>query len=191
VDQTKSFARELLDVLPYLFLDEPEYFTQLGKDLPNHASVACLGAGPGLMSLFLLEANPTLRIIAVDFNHETVRTYKAHLNAANFSSSVYIGRTIDPIPLENNYPDYIPLDLLIIDADHSEQAVIEDCSLWFPYVKKGSGLVYFHDFIDLEKNGSNGVAKAVEYLCTKGVLSKGSAELIAEPGISRVYRKVK
>ncbi len=189
MDQTKSFARELLAVLPYLFLDEPEYFTQLGKDLPDHASIFCLGAGPGLMSLFLLEANPTLRIVGVDMNHETVRTYKAHLNSAGFSSSVYIGRTIDPIPLENNYPDYIPLQLLIIDADHSEASVIEDATLWFPYVAKG-GLIFFHDFIDLENNNTNGVSSAINYLCTKGCM-KDSAELIAEPGISRVYRKVK
>jgi predicted O-methyltransferase YrrM len=190
MDQTKLTAQKLNGILPYCFGNEIEYLENLAKILPDYASCVILGAGPGIQSMSLKQGNPTLRIIAVDFSQAVINTYRAHLNAAGFSTSVFIGKTIDPLPLEHTYPDYIPVQLLIVDADHSEQAVTEDITLWWPELAKGA-IIFIHDYVDTELNGTNGTKQAVEYLCTKGVMSNGASELIAEPGISRVYRKVK
>ncbi len=187
--EPKLTANKLLANLPYLFGSEPEYFTELGKSLPDHASVLCLGSGPGIMSLFMLEARPTLRILSVDYNVEVVRTYKIHLNSAGFSSTVYVGKTTDLHNFDEIYPEYCPIQLLIVDADHSEQAVIDDVNTYWKFTTVGT-IIFFHDFIDTELNGSNGVSSALNYLITKGCL-KDSVELIAEPGISRVYRRIK
>lgn len=187
--EPKFSASQLLAKLPYLFGDEPEYFTQLGKSLPDHSPILCLGAGPGEMSLFLLESNPTLRIVAVDYNVEVARTYKIHLNSAGFSSTCYIGKTTDLHNFDEIYPEYCPIKLLIVDADHSEKAVINDVSTFWRFTVPGS-IIFFHDYVDMELNGSNGVASAIEYLCTKGCM-KDSVELIAEPGISRVYKRIR
>lgn len=187
--EPKLTANQLLANLPYLFGNEPEYFTELGKSLPDHASILCLGSGPGEMSLFLLESRPTLRILAVDYNVSVVNTYRAHLNSAGFSSTVYVGKTTDLYNFDEIYPEYCPIQLLIVDADHSEQAVIDDINTFWNFTAVGS-IIFFHDFVDIENNDTNGVASALEYLCTKGCL-KDSVELIAEPGVSRVYRRIK
>jgi cephalosporin hydroxylase len=135
------------------------------------------------MSLALLEGNPTLNIIAVDNNPAVIKTYEAHLHASGFSSYVVCGDTVGVLKLVEN--DFDNISLLIVDADHSALSVFNDIKAYWPHVVVG-GYVWFHDYVDLEKNGTNGVATAVhEYLD----LVPSHYEFVGTPGISYIVRK--
>ncbi len=57
------------------------------------------------------------------------------------------------------------LDFIYIDADHTYNAVLSDCTLWYPKVKKG-GIVSGHDFTTTSVN------EAVKLFCQKARIDK-------------------
>lgn len=176
-------ATDLNSRLPYLFGNEIDWFHKTAKGLPEKSQVAVLGAGPGLMCLSLLEGNPTLQIYTVDRDPAVVETFNKHLNAAGFHVPPFIMDTCHPVLL--NLVEDESLDLLVIDADHSFHAVKRDVQHWWRKVKY-DGLILFHDYIDIEMNGTNGVARAVGEMEVAG----GWQE-VEQVGISIVFRKVR
>lgn len=184
----KLTAEQLNATLPYLFSGEIDWFHVVANNLVlKDGIIVILGAGPGLMSLSLVEANPDLwkRLVAVDHNESVAQTYKQHLIAAGFDldEGPFISDTCDSFLL-NEIDNFDPISLLVIDADHSYEAVKEDIKHWWPKLKYG-GFIFFHDYIDLEQNGTNGVARAIDEMKTE------EWEEIERPGISIVFKKVK
>lgn len=150
-------ANELNARLPYCFGNEIEWLTDYSKNIKR---AIVLGAGPGLMSLALLEGNPNLELHAVDLNQATLATYVAHLKAAGFENFfLYLGLTSE---FANRFDDSY-FDFIIVDADHSGDAVALDIALWWPKLQS-DGSMFFHDYEDLEKNGTNGVKPIVDKL---------------------------
>ena len=73
---------------------------------------------------FILEGNPS--------------EIQRKLNQLNLNYQIHVTRSND---LEWNKP----LDLLLIDGDHSDPAVTHDCRKWLPFVKIG-GFVILDDY---------------------------------------------
>lgn len=69
------------------------------------------------------------------------------LNKFDLPYNLLVGRTQD-VPWDDN----LKIDLLLIDADHSEPGVKADCERWIPLVKSG-GIVMFHDFDNTRTSG--------------------------------------
>lgn len=176
---TKLTAQDLNSCLPYVFGTEFEYIKTLGAELPPQAKVLMLGCGPGIMALLLHEgATQPFHFSCIDSGD--FYTYIKHMQAAGFTP----GMMYQGLTKYNAYhfPDE-SLDLLIVDASHTYENVKEDIQLYWPKVKIG-GRVLFHDFVDKELNGTNGVAEAIRD-------SKDEHwQLIATPGISIVFKKV-
>lgn len=181
---TKLTADELNAKLPYAFGDELVWLRSIANEIQT---CVVLGAGPGIMSMALLESNPDMDLIAVDNNQQVLDTYEKHLEAAGISEYVvwYTTTTEAAIEWEGDAmfrAAFGLVDLLIVDADHSKQAVEDDLKAWLPHVMRG-GLIFFHDYVDLEQNGTNGVAEVVD------ALDKERFPEVARPGISVVVRK--
>lgn len=102
-----------------------------------------LGAGPGIMAASLKDGNPKVRILLVD--NDTCHWATMHL--ADFGPE-YLdnveGLEMDSAEAGKKYVG-LPIDLLIIDADHSERAVGADFRAWIDHVKIG-GYIFFHDY---------------------------------------------
>ncbi len=86
----------------------------------------------------------------------------------------------------NYLPEWNPVDFLIVDANHEYSHVLADIQAWWPKIRPG-GYIFFHDFIDLEQNGTNGVSAAIQDALSHGYMQ--NAILYDTPGISCVYRK--
>lgn len=164
-------------VLPYAFGNELAWLREI--ELPENAEVVMIGAGPGVMAMALFESNNTFHLTVIDIL--TCSYVQSHLTGMGVEIKPHSFIVADSKAVEWN----TPIDFLLVDGDHSYAGVQGDIEHWWKYVKPG-GLVFFHDVIDLEQNGTNGVETAVEYAMTFG---NCEADLIAAPGISEVYRK--
>ena len=111
-----------------------------------------------------------------------MKYYEKHLYALPFK--------VDPLILSgtsvkaSTFFENETFELILVDADHSYEAIKEDIKHWWPKLKYG-GFIFFHDYIDLEQNGTNGVARAIDEMKTD------EWEEIERPGISIVFKKVK
>jgi tRNA A58 N-methylase Trm61 len=174
-------AQILNSHLQYCFGNEIEYLQELSALLPKDAQVLVIGAGPGIMSMALYQGNQSIILTAVDISEEVIATYYKHLYALPFK--------VNPMVLIRDSADAAKwfddesLDLLVVDADHSYKAVKRDIYYWWSKLKFG-GTAFFHDYIDLEQNNTNGVARAI------GEMETDEWQEIDRPGISIVFRKV-
>lgn len=161
-------------ILPYLFLDEIEYLRKLGKQLEPESVVVMLGVGPAMMALALLEqADPSIVFTGYDINQSTIWFAEEHVKD--------LPQKIVFLCEDSSQAEFpFEIDLLLIDADHTYEAVKKDILQWWPKIKAG-GLVLFHDYIKKEDN--NGVAEAIRDC------RDGTWEEVDQPGISIVFRK--
>ena len=174
-------ASDLNAALPYCFDNEIDWFHTTAQELPKGSHCVILGSGPGLMCLALLESNADLNLFSIDRDPTVVDTFNKHLHAGGFHVPPYIGDTCDPFPMELFGEESV--DLLVVDADHSYEAVKRDIEHWINKVRYG-GLVFFHDYIDIEQNGTNGVRRAIDDSLTD------EWQEVDQVGISIVYRRV-
>ncbi len=75
------------------------------------------------------------------------RRITAEQRMARFGERVRL-HALDSIQAAHRFPDD-SLDFVYLDADHSEEAVLEDIQTWLPKVRPG-GLIAGHDFLDGE-----------------------------------------
>lgn len=177
-------SSQLNATLPYAFGDELDWLQEFA---PAIETCVVLGAGPGIMSLALLETNPGITLVAIDNNPTVLDTFEKHMEAAGiqewiiwYDDTVRAAQEWDEDAIFRSVCGEI--DLLIIDANHSAAAVENDLKAWLPFVKQG-GLIFFHDYVDLEQDGTNGVAQVVD------ALDKERFPEVARPGVSVVVRK--
>jgi len=178
------FSDELNKKLPYAFGNELEWLRETGDSLRTYppSSIVMIGVGPAVHALALFEGLKTHTVLFYAIDIVPSDTAEKHLQQIGYDGVIiyYTGRSQE-VEIEVR-----KIDLLIVDGDHSYAGVKGDIEHWWTKVKN-DGLVFFHDVIDLEVNGTNGVKKAIDEALT-GIM-KG-AELVAEPGISQVYKKV-
>lgn len=145
---------------PYATEDELDWLYNV--KLPALPTIVMLGAGPGVMMLAVLEGHQQQKYtIIVDNDPTPLGSALTHIEAANLQ----LTRTINSDSAEAALlfePDSI--DLLIVDADHSYEAVKRDIEAWIPKVTL-EGKVFFHDYdaIGTCLEGANyGVKQAVD-----------------------------
>lgn len=185
-------AYELNKLATYATTGELYYVAEAARHI-NPKTAVMLGAGPGVFALALYDwymqdkAKLIPHLTVVDI--KTCEYVHAHLSAMRVPMD-HVKYWIGDSAEEASHWKSGRIGLLIVDADHSTEAVLRDIDAWFPHVAKG-GLIFFHDYLERE-NGFTGtdewkkgqVAAAIEqrqYLPWK---------LETEVGISVVYRKL-
>src|SRR5574341_154170 len=185
---TRLTAKDLNATAQYATNDELEYLTNLSRELSEGRSFVMIGAGPGVMALALMEGqnnNPSdLHIIDIDENRLHY-THK-HLEGAEISlETVHLHHSDS---YEYGLAWEAPIDLLIVDGDHSYEGVTKDIIAWLPHVKSG-GYVFFHDRLT-RPGGFNGITDWELGPVAKAIADSldGTWDWIAYLGISDVYR---
>ena len=175
--ESKLTAHQLNETAQYCFGDEIEFFHEVSLYWCDKAVM--IGAGPGVMALALLEEqDEEFEFDIIDVN--TCHWVKAHLEAAGLLHDKIHFIHADSKTWGKMY-DERPVTFLIIDGDHSYEGVLGDLRAWYPHVEP-KGLIFLHDVIDLEQNGTNGVLQAIQDF-------DQPLELVEKVGISHVYRK--
>jgi predicted O-methyltransferase YrrM len=142
---------------------EPEVsrlFYFLAK-LMNACEVAEVGVYHGYTSRHLAEAikaNPSACLHLVDLSTEALQKAKNAVHLSGVRTVTHLGFSTEESLLKQ-IPDN--LDLIYLDADHSEEGVKKELEVWFPKLRLG-GFVGVHDTIHY-----NGICKAVNSY-TKG-----------------------
>lgn len=168
---------EINSRLPYAFENELPWLRSIASDV--HTAVM-IGAGPGVMGMALLEGNPHMSLTIIDIH--TCEYARKHLDQAGFP---VVGYVVDDSAEYGKDYDGPKLDFLLVDGDHSKTGVKRDVEAWFRHVKEG-GLLFFHDYENINDDPDNGVKEALQDLVKQKTLY---AEDVDTPGISIVYRK--
>lgn len=169
-------SEERNQVTPYAFGNELEWLRSAAK---NFKRAVMIGAGPGIMGIALMEGNHDLILTILDI--DTCYYARKHLDSAGFPVVGYV-------VADSSAYDYVglPLDFLLVDGDHTKEGVIRDVENWYRYVRPG-GLIFFHDYVNVNEDTTNGVAEALTELTKRDIIN---IEDIDTPGISIVYRKL-
>lgn len=173
---------------PYALPEELEFLRQEAFKLGPSSQIMMLGCGPGVMSVAMLEGHPNPPNIAI-VDLTSFYYCEAHLRGAGVDYSRVQFITGDSSSIGDQWW-HIPVDLLIVDGDHSFSGCRKDIQGWWQHVKPG-GLVFFHDAKE-RVGGFNGsgpwergpVSMAIDSCRDSSWLK------IAEVGISLVYMKV-
>ena len=174
-------ARELNERAAYATNDELDWLAEWARAHAG-AQVVMIGAGPGVMALAMLETDADFSLTVVE--NDTFQWLIAHAEKAGLLPddrrrlSMRLGASA-AIGERWTWP---PLDLLIVDGDHSYTGARADILAWWRHVRSG-GVVVFHDYHRTLDDGPTGVREAVE------ALRGATWEFVADIGISRIYRK--
>lgn len=185
-------AYTLNQAAPYATDSEITYIIELAqKEEPK--TVVMLGAGPGVLALALYDHSirgktknlPELTVI----DHSTCEYARSHLMFMGVPLSSLHFWTVDSA-VAATWWNKSKIDLLIVDADHSTEAVLNDIDAWFDHVSSG-GLIFFHDFLERE-NGFNGTEEWKEGTVALALEHRADLawEIENEVGISVVFRKL-
>lgn len=184
-----AFALNALN--PYATNDELEYMAQAGRYIEPKNAVM-LGAGPGVFALALMDwyirekrQLPDLTVVDIS----TCQYVHAHLAMMGVPED-RVTCLIDDSAKAGLQWAGNKLGMLIIDADHSTDAVLRDIDAWFPHVVNG-GLIFFHDYLE-RVGGFNGKeawqkGEVAEALKQRAHLNW---QVETEVGISIAYRKL-
>jgi predicted O-methyltransferase YrrM len=158
------------------------FYARMAASLPDGCRVVELGAYYGRSLLYLLtklhEREKRASLVGVDPGHfpgayegllQNVRDVQDELERAHpLAQSIAIwretGRDVLHIVADQS------LDMVFIDADHSEAAVREDIEGWLPKVKPG-GIIAGHDY---GQPDIPGVALAVDALLPEREIHEGT-----------------
>ena len=177
---------------------------RLAAALPPGARVVEVGSWLGASTCFLAGGltGPDARILAVDnfagrsTCAEDEAWYERHFRRLGRRSTLELFRTnvaslgftsrVEPLVSDSlaaagYWADRgEPLDLLFIDADHSEAACRADIAAWAPLVRPG-GIVAFHDF----GSRAEGVTRAIFEAIKDGCF----AEIVGVAGTVIAFRR--
>lgn len=121
-----------------------------------------IGTGWGESAKFFSELKPDATIYTIDgfglygdgriyseFNHDAVKK----INQGLGKNVIQILGDSSKIPWE------LPIDVLFIDGDHTEEGCLKDFLRYAPYVTEG-GIIIFDDYTQ-ENNPNNGIKEVV------------------------------
>lgn len=162
---TKSYSDQVNEMCHYATPAELNWLREHAKTLPSRSSVVMIGAGPAVMALAVLEGNPDLSLSIVD----KVTCQYAHAHIKDLAIRLEKGLDVYYFEMDSArfaFQCSYPVDLLIVDGDHSYLGVKTDLETWRPKLRIGSH-VFLHDynadeteFKDVERYP--GVKRAVE-----------------------------
>lgn len=146
---------------PYCTVDEYYGLKALGNSMPEGVCVVMIGAGPGQLLMSWLEG---------------YKYNKANITVIDIDTCQWVGKHIagNPSITTKNLITYVvtdsaafgrmwntPVDLLIVDGDHTKEGVLRDIAAWRDKVTMG-GLVWFHDYNPSVWGTPTGVKEAIE-----------------------------
>jgi hypothetical protein len=137
----------LADWQGYLSYAEIDLIKDITVKLPPDPDVLCIGAGAGTCTLAVLEERDDVLYYSVDIltdEHETTTNEHLRLEETRWARTGHVIRIWGNSHIVGKRWR-IPLDMLIIDGDHSESGISEDLMRWLPRVKEG-GYVLIHDY---------------------------------------------
>lgn len=138
---------DVADWQGYLTRDEVDLVKRVANALPADPDVLTIGAGAGTCTLAVLEERDDALYYSVDIlTNERETTTNEHLRLAEtpFADSGHVIRIWGNSHIVGKRWR-VPLDLLIIDGDHSRNGIIIDLHRWLKHVKPG-GYVLIHDY---------------------------------------------
>lgn len=176
---------------PYATNDELEYMAQAGRYIEPKSAVM-LGAGPGVFALALMDwyirekrQPPDLTVIDIS----TCQYVHTHLSMMGVPENKVMYLIDDSANAGLQWADK-QVGMLIVDADHSTDAVLRDIDAWFPHVVKG-GLIFFHDYLERD-GGFNGSGEWQKGEVAEALRQRARLDwqVETEVGISIVFRKI-
>lgn len=180
-------SRRINEFCHYATITELDFLRGLAAQLPAGAQVVMLGAGPGVMAMAVLEGNLQLALSVVDI--ASTEYAQAHLEGAGLKTERVHFHLGDSAAAGQAWVS-TPVQLLIVDANHSYEGVKADMEAWLPHLAAG-GYVFFHDydadgteFADQERYP--GVMQAVAEV----MLPDPAYRAWANPGTSMVWQKL-
>lgn len=166
--------------LAYASEKELDWLAEYGRTHEG-ATVVMIGAGPGNMSLALLDSHTRLNLHVID--NALSDTFKKHIKWAQVAMPDIIER--DSAETGTGWIEPM-IDLLIVDGDHTHEGVKRDLEAWWEHVNL-KGLVFFHDYY---REGAEweGVAVAVkEWLGSR----KGAYKNVLTLDSTRIVQRLK
>lgn len=156
-------------------------FSNLKPYLPLRGSLLETGTGYGDSARFFSQLLPRWKIYTVDafglygdgriyqhLDHDRVKAVLARYAGGNNVIQI-LGNSCE-VPWE------LPLDVLYIDADHTEEGCRRDFEHYAPFVLPG-GLVIFDDYVQ-DNNPANGVKRVVDSLAGYETLFSDTAIIL-------------
>ena len=133
-------AYQLNEKCTYATSDEIDWLKAQANQLPANAEMVMIGAGPGVMAIAIMEERADVWLTAID--KATCEYLIKHAEQSRLKNNHLYCMIADSTKVhwEGN-----PIDLLIIDGDHSYKGVKADLEVWLQHVKRG-GLVFLHDY---------------------------------------------
>lgn len=153
----------------------------LAVKLPSHQTVVMIGAGPGEFLLSFLEGYRYSSAKCTVIDIQTCEYVQAHLLDDEAIDDVYtysVNFIIDnSVNVAKRWTE--PIDLLIVDGDHTARGVQRDIQGWARFVRK---YIWFHDY-----TGPDGTDEARSIIDAYALLDNW--ELVMKPSYSAVFRK--
>lgn len=178
---------EINAACPYATADELTFVRQEALRLNSDQQIVMIGCGPAVFGVAMLEKHPSPpKMTIVDIGSSYYA--EAHMRGAGIDTNKVWFVQSDSSAFGKSWTN--PIDLLVIDGDHTTVGVLKDIDAWWDKLRVG-GLCVFHDFLHRE-NGFNGttawhfrdVHQAIE------MRRDSSWQMIKQVGISAVYMKV-
>lgn len=127
----------------YATEEELSWLRGVAGTLPPESLAVILGAGPGVMLAALKDGNPSMHAFLVDIDSYDYAIQHMTEFGPEYHQDVY-GLLGDSAAVGTRYSG-TAADILIIDADHSEEAVARDIICWLSHVKE-FGYIFLHDY---------------------------------------------
>jgi hypothetical protein len=184
----KSCA-DLIKTCPYMTMDEYHFMRSLAAVLPTHQRVVMIGAGPGQLLLSFLEGYRYPTAVCTVIDKATCDHIEANLVWDESVDIAYVGHIEYVVDYSAAVAkDWIePIDLLIIDGDHSAKGVQQDIQGWARHVKK---YIWFHDY-DSSKFSDGGLVYDDSRSLIDAYAKLANWQEIGKPGCSAVFRVMK
>lgn len=147
----------------------------------KEANIVVIGAGPGIMSLALLDSRTPIALTVVEKSLSD--TFEKHLAWAQLPMPRVIQS--DSSAAGVAWPEQ-NIDLLIVDGDHSYEGVKRDLEAWWEHVNL-KGLVFFHDYYREGAEWEGVAIAAKEWLASR----KGAYKNVLTLDSTRIVQRLK
>lgn len=168
------------------WFDYQDVYSEFARDCPDNGHIIEIGSWKGKSSVFMaveiINSNKQIKFDCIDTwlgtaNDQCHKDIIKNINNKLFEVFLQnikpVNNIITPIRKTSEEASLLyedeSVDIIFIDADHSEEAVKKDINLWLPKVKK-NGILAGHDYFSWP-----GVQKAVnELIGNKNIKTKTS-----------------
>lgn len=138
-----------------------------------------LGAGSGTSALSVFcERDTNIQVVTVDQSEEALTSSGIAIRTSGYGDhwTPILSPSAEAVPLLPAFAQNRPIDLLLVDADHSKEGLEADLAAWLPLVPKGSP-VWCHDYMPTDGGWWPAVALVVD-----GSVKLGTFERIKAQG---------